>query len=61
MQNLFAGKFEIWSDQSLAIKKDDHARQYKDRLVSSDEIGILKDFVRVTQDFNKSIVGEQYD
>jgi sulfur transfer complex TusBCD TusB component (DsrH family) len=61
MQTLFAAKFEIWSDQSLAIKIDDHARQYEDRLVSPDEVGILKDFVRVTQDFDKSIVGEQHD
>lgn len=58
MQTVYICKFETGCGKGFTIKIDDYARQNKYRTVCSDKMGIMKNFIGVAQNFNKSIVGE---
>ena len=61
MQTVPRGKSEAWSGKCFTIKIDDCAGKNEYRPVCSDKMRIIKYPAGIAQDFNKSVVAEQYN
>ncbi len=58
MKTVFICKSETRGGQGFTIKIDDRAYKNENRPVCSDKMRKIKDFVGITQNLNKSIVGK---